>query len=497
MRILFVASEVAPFAKTGGLGDVVGALPKALTRLGHDVRVIMPRYRAIDPKRWRLSLVSERQPVAVGMTARDASLFESRLLGSDVPIWFIEQPDLFGRNGLYQESGVDYPDNLERFSFLCQAVLRLLPPVKWQPDIVHCHDWQASLLLAHLVLTRAADPYWGAAARVLTIHNLAYQGLFDRADWPVTNLPPHAFGIDGLEFYGQINCLKGGIVFAEKLSTVSPTYATEIQTPEFGCGLDGVLRGRRQDLAGILNGIDPEEWNPSTDTHIAAKFSVDDLAGKAVCKLALQRQQRLPQRHVPLIGMVQRLADQKGIDIVLAVAEEMLAFDVQIVVLGTGEPSYHARLTELARRFPDRLAVNLAFDNALAHQIEAGSDMFLMPSKFEPCGLNQMYSMRYGSVPIVRRVGGLADTVVDVAPSTLQAGSATGFVFDAYSPAALLETVRRAVNVFRDRATWYAVVRNGMRQDFSWDRSARAYVALYEQALADKRRASAATSPVH
>ena len=462
MKILFVASEVDPFAKTGGLADVAAALPKALAQLGHDVRIIMPRYRAVDPKKFSLKPITP-------------SVWQGALPKSAVPVYFIEQPSLFDRDGLYQDRGADWPDNLERFSVFSQAALAAVEQLGWQPEIVHCHDWQASLVCAHLALTRARDPFWQSAGTVLTIHNLAYQGLFPESAWSVTNLPREAFTMHGLEFYGKINCLKGGLVYADVLTTVSPTYAKEIQLAEFGCGLEGVLASRRDDLLGILNGIDPDEWNPQTDPHTPAKYSVDKRAGKAACKRALQAGQKLPQQPVLLIGMIQRLAEQKGIDIFVQAAEELLAMPLQIVILGTGDPAYHQKLTGLARRFPEQLAVNLTFNNALAHQIEAGCDAFLMPSRFEPCGLNQMYSMRYGTVPIVRRVGGLADTVTD---------RTTGFVFEDYSAPALVQAVTRAAAAFGDRTRWDALMANGMRLDTSWTHSAGEYVKVYQRALA-------------
>ncbi len=478
MKILFAASEVVPFAKTGGLADVAGALPKALKALGHDVRIIMPRYRAVDPKKYKLRKVIERLQVQVGAKTFETAVFEAPVPGTDIITYFMDQPSLFDRDGLYQDKGVDFPDNLERFSFFAQAVLRAMPQLNWQPELVHCQDWQSALLCAHLAVTQSEDRFWQGMPTVFTVHNLAYQGLFPQSDWGVTNLPWHAFGIDGLEFYGRINCLKGGLVFSHQITTVSPTYAKEIQSPESGCGLEGVLLARRDDVIGILNGIDIEEWNPKTDPHLPAHYWVDELAGKSLCKLALQEQQKLPQKHVLLIGMIQRLAEQKGIDIFVQAAEELLKEDIQIVILGTGDQVYHDRLADLAKRFPERLVVNLKFDNTLAHRIEAGCDAFLMPSRFEPCGLNQMYSMRYGTVPIVRRVGGLADTVVDVS----SAASGTGFVFEQYSASALSEAVRRAIAAFQDHGLWYGVVRSGMQQDFSWNRSARDYVRTYERA---------------
>ena len=492
MKILFVAPEVVPFAKTGGLADVAGALPKALARLGHDVRLILPRYRAVDPKRYQLRKLIGPLPVTVGSRSVPATVFESVLPNTTIPTYFIDQPSYFDRDGLYQDKGQDFPDNLERFSFFSQATLKALPQLGWPPDVVHCHDWQTALVGAHLALTAGADPFWNAAGVVFTVHNLAYHGSFSPEALPLTNLPPEAFGIQGLEFYGRINCLKAGLVYADCLTTVSPTYAKEIQQPEYGCGLEGVLAWRREDLVGILNGIDPEEWNPKTDPALPARYTVEELAGKSLCKFALQRQQHLPERHGLLIGMIQRLAEQKGIDIFVDAAEALCSLKVQIVILGTGDPVYHEKLTALAKQFPEQLVVNLRFDNDLARQIEAGADAFLMPSRFEPCGLNQMYSMRYGTVPIVRRVGGLADTVVDVSPATLAHGTATGVVFEEYSAVALIQAVKRAIAAFGDHQLWGKLIHAGMRQDCSWDRSAAEYVAVYQRAIAKAR-----SSPAH
>ena len=482
MKILFVASEVVPFAKTGGLADVAGALPKALARLGHQPRVIMPRYRTIDAKKFRLRKVLDRLPVTVGETTVEAAVFEAPIPGTSIITYFVDVPAWFDRDGLYQDKGVDFPDNLPRFSGFVQAVLAAMPKLKWAPDVVHVHDWQTALLCPHLALTRAEDRFWQAVGTVFTVHNLAYQGLFSREAWALTNLPERAFGMEGLEFYGKINCLKGGLVFAEALTTVSPTYATEIQAQEFGCGLDGVLVSRRDRLVGILNGIDPDEWNPQQDAFLPARYGPQELAGKSLCKLALQRGQQLPERHALLIGMIQRLAEQKGIDIFTQAAPELMRLPIQVVILGTGDPVYHEKLLALAAEFPNQFALNLKFDNALAHQIEAGADAFLMPSRFEPCGLNQMYSMRYGTVPIVRRVGGLADTVVDVSPPALQQRRANGFVFEPYTAEALLEAVTRAVAAHQDHGLWETLMRTGMQQDVSWDRSAREYVGVYERA---------------
>src|SRR3989338_5138716 len=342
MKILFLASEVVPFAKAGGLADVAGALPKALHAMGHDVRVILPRYRAVDLKTFGFRARSERVSVTLGGQALEGTVYESVIPRTAIPVYAIDQPALFDRDGLYQDKGKDFPDNLQRFSFFSQAGLRAIQRLGWKPDVLHAHDWQTALACAHVAA--AQEPFWQSAGTVFTVHNLAYQGLFPREQWSVTNLPERAFSMEGLEFYGQINCLKGGLVSADVLTTVSPTYAKEIQTPAFGCGLDGVLVRRQGDLVGIVNGIDPDEWNPKTDPHLTAHYGKDEAAGKSLCKLTLQTQQRLPSRHVLLIGMIQRLAEQKGLDIFSHAADELLALPIQLIILGTGEPAYHEKL---------------------------------------------------------------------------------------------------------------------------------------------------------
>ncbi len=481
MKILFVVSEVEPLAKTGGLADVAASLPKALQAQGHDVRLVIPRYRSLAAHPIKLKPASARLAINVGSRVLEGQVWQGKLPATDIPLYCIGQEALFDREGLYQEQERDYPDNLERFSFFSQAALYLLPQINWQPDIIHCHDWQASLAAAHLKFgPLSRELFFSKTATVLTLHNLAYQGVFPKSKWQATQLSDTAFSVNGFEFYDQINCLKGGIVSAARLTTVSSTYAREIQTPEFGCGLDGLLRARTKDLTGILNGIDVETWNPATDRHLTAPYTAKRLLGKQANKRALQKRLKLPENNHLLIGMIQRLVDQKGIDIVLQASEKLAAMPLQLAVLGTGDAVYHRNLEQLVRRYPDRIAVTLGFDEALAHQIEAGSDAFIMASKFEPCGLNQMYSLRYGTVPIVKRVGGLADTVVDLEDAQ---NPPTGFVFEEHSPAALITAVTRALAAYQDRALWLKLMRTGMRQDFSWSKSAAAYVRVYESAL--------------
>lgn len=476
MRVLFCASEIVPLAKTGGLADVAGALPAALAERGVEVRLAMPGYRGVS-----VPGAAFRGPVTVSLGGErvEGRVSEGTLPGTTLPIWLIDQPSFFDRAGLYGEGGTDYPDNLARFTFFSRAVLQFLGASGWQPDVIHCHDWQTALIPVVLRAEGTRD-----VPTVFTIHNLAYQGVFAADQFPITGLPPSFFTMHGLEFWGKVNLLKGGLYFADVLSTVSETYAREIQTEEFGAGLDGVLRDRAGDLHGILNGVDYAAWDPSVDTLIPARYSVDDLKGKAACKAALQEAFKLPQEpRVPVIGMVTRLADQKGLDLVAAIIEELLDVGVQFVLLGTGDAKYHTLFQELQARRREHVGARLGFDNTLAHLIEAGADIFLMPSRYEPSGLNQLYSLRYGTVPVVRKTGGLADSIAD---------GSNGFVFEAYKPEALLDTLRRALKAYRDRARWAALQRRGMLADFSWNRSAERYRALYALAAAGAGRPAAA-----
>jgi starch synthase len=481
MNILVAASEAVPFAKTGGLADVAGALPRAVEALGHAASVVMPchaearRGRAIAPTEFRVHVPLGKKQVA-------GDVYRATLPASDVTVYLIDQPDYFGRDGLYGEKGKDYPDNCERFVFFTRAVLELARQLPVDFDVIHANDWQTALLPVYL-----NEMYRGgrlrSTATLFTIHNLAFQGQFWHWDMLLTGLDWRLFNWRQLEFFGHLNMLKGGIVFADAVSTVSRQYAGEIQTPEFGCGLEGVLQGRRTDLHGIVNGIDYSVWNPDIDPHISTTYNDDTFVrGKPKCKESLQREQRLRvAADVPLLAMVTRLDDQKGLDLVAAVAEELLSSDVQLVVLGTGQPKYHAMFEEFTRRFAGKVGLNLKFDEALAHRIYAGADMLLMPSRYEPCGLNQLISLRYGTVPLVRATGGLADTITDCTPDALVAGAATGFAFEPYTPAALLGCMRRALGLWPQRESWHRLMHNGMRQDWSWGRSAVEYVRLYEQ----------------
>ncbi|HEY2907593.1 MAG TPA: glycogen synthase GlgA [Vicinamibacterales bacterium] len=466
--VLLIGSEAVPFAKTGGLADVLGALPPALARYGWDVTLALPRYRGVDA-----GALLERFSVTVGGYTRDVAVFEAPL-GEGARAWLVDCPDLFHRDALYGTGNVDYPDNARRFAFLVRTALELVAR-RGAPAVVHVHDWQAALAPVYLKTMYASHPVLAGVPSVLTIHNLAYQGIFE-ADWlPRLDLPWDLLAIDRLEYWGKISVLKGGINDADLITTVSRRYAEEIQTPAFGFGFDGILRRRAADLVGILNGIDTGEWNPATDRHLPVPFHAGDLSGKAAAKAAVLARYGISGGSKvlgrPLIGMISRMVDQKGFDLVATVADVLPRLDATFVVLGTGEAQYQDMWRRLAAAYPDRIGVRIGFDEELAHLVEGGSDIFLMPSRFEPCGLNQMYSLRYGTVPIVHAVGGLADTVTDE----------TGFAFSEYAPAALLDAIRRALSAFADAARWRALQAAGMAQDHSWDRSAAEYVKIYDR----------------
>jgi len=475
MKILFVASEGNPFSKTGGLADVVDGLPRALHALGHEVVVLLPRYRGNKIKSTLVSSVT----VALGDEVRFPAIVEGPAIDG-VRHLFVDDPEYFDRAQLYGDKDGDYPDNAERFAEFCRVAIECVKRV-WLPDVIHCHDWQSALVPVLLRTQHANDPVVRSLPVVLTIHNLAYQGVFPPAALGKIGVPDSIFTIDGIEFYGKVNFLKGGLIYADYLTTVSRRYAKEIQTPEYGCGLEGVIRNRSERLVGILNGVDYGTWSPEADTFIAQNYSAHNLSGKAICKKDLLASFKLPGENIgrPLIGVVSRFVDQKGFDLLAQVANEVMAEDVALVALGNGETEYEEMFKGLAKKYPARVGVKIGYDNALAHKIEAGSDMFLMPSRFEPCGLNQIYSLRYGTVPIVRATGGLDDTVQKFSPRTQQG---TGFKFEGYDSRALLESVRAAVKMFYDRETWHTIETNGMSKDFSWKASATGYVTLYEAA---------------
>ncbi|TNF36878.1 MAG: glycogen synthase GlgA [Deltaproteobacteria bacterium] len=481
MRVLMVASEAVPFAKTGGLADVAGVLPRFLADLGHDVRVVMPRYYGVS--RDQLTVLPHPLGVPMGIVGTQwAQVYEGRLPHTDVPIYFIEHEQYFGRESLYVDplTHEGYPDNDNRFVFLSRAAIELTRLLHWTPDVFHVNDWHTAATPVFLNTVYRDEPV-GRAASLLTLHNMEHQGTSYPGLMDVLGIGWEHFNPRGLEFQGQVNLLKGGLYHATLINAVSPGYAHEIQTPAFGHGLDGVLRDRAADLSGVLNGIDYREWNPAADPYLTAQYDVDEMAGKYACKRALQAEMGLPQRDVPIIGMVSRLARQKGIDVVAAALPRLLELDIQIVLLGSGEAWAHAHFPWIASRHPKRFACRIGYDNALAHRIEAGADLFLMPSRFEPCGLNQLYSLAYGTPPIVHAVGGLDDTVENF---DARANTGTGFKTWTLDPAALYDTVGWAVHTWYNAPEAFAgIVRRGMTQRFGWEESAREYEQLYVRAV--------------
>ncbi|MBM4464875.1 MAG: glycogen synthase [Chloroflexi bacterium] len=495
LKILLVASEAVPFAKVGGLADVAGSLPKALRRLGHDARLALPKYGRINEAEFGLRKVLDSLPVPAGSDQELASIFESVVEG--MPAYLVGSDKYFDREEVY-----GYDDDGERFVFFCRAALEMLKKLDWRPDVIHCNDWHTGIIPNWLKIIYKDDPFFADAATVFTIHNLAYQGIFgpellefaDLADYgliPLPPSPPKLEGRGGDDLSGLVVLMARGILFADVINTVSEKYAQEILTPEYGERLDPILVQRQDRLFGILNGLDYEVWNPATDPHIAVNYDVAPLlspptlggrkGGRVGNKLALQRKAELPlDADLLLIGMISRLADQKGFDILVEAIDELMELDLQFVLLGTGEERYHRIFANVAGKYQGQAAIFLKFDPALARRIYAGSDAFLMPSRYEPCGLGQMIAMRYGSVPIVRSTGGLADTVKDYDPAT---GQGNGFAFSDYSEEALLAAVERALKVYRRQDTWRTLMERGMRADFSWQASARKYVELYRQAL--------------
>lgn len=450
MKIVICASEVLPYAKTGGLADVTGALPRALETQGQEVIVVMPRYKGI------------KEPIG--------------LIGKNVKVYFIENDVYFKRDNLYGDKTGDYKDNLERFSFYCKKTLELLKEINFKPDIIHVHDWQAALIPVYLKTLYKTDLFYKDTRTVLTIHNLGYQGLFPKEQFLKLGLDVSLFSIQGLEFYGQVNILKGGLEFCDIINTVSPTYSKEIQTKRLGFGLEGVLEKRSSVVFGILNGLDYDIWNPQTDKIIAKNYSIKNLDDKFQNKLALQKICGLPQdKDIPLVGIVSRLAEQKGFDIFAEAIDHICKIDLQLVILGTGDLKYHHIMESMVKKHPKAISLFLKFDDALAHKIYAGSDMFLMPSQYEPCGLGQLIALRYGSIPLVFKTGGLADTI----------NQENGFLFNKYNKDALGAMINQALLVFKDKKKWFKLINKAMQCDFSWGESAKKYMELYEKAKSE------------
>ena len=475
MHIAFVASECVTFSKTGGLADVVGALPRALAAAGHEISVYIPRYRQ--------TRITEERTVVQSITIPfdDQYRFCSIVTGAGYPgvrFFFIDYPPFFDREGLYGTASGDFPDNAERFALFCRAVLEG-SKILGVPDVFHCHDWQSALVPILLKTQYAEDPALQNSGVVFTIHNMGYQGLFPAEILPLLTLPWDLFTISKMEFFGNVNFLKGALAYSDLITTVSRKYSQEIQTSEFGFGLDGVLKERSQSVIGILNGVDYDEWNPESDKFIAAHYSSDDLSGKQICKQELVAALGITaDLSVPIIGIVSRFAAQKGFDLIGQVVDRLALEDVVLAVLGSGDKLYEEMFLRLARRVPGKIAVRIAYDNPLAHKIEAGADMFLMPSRYEPSGLSQMYSMKYGTVPIVRATGGLDDTIDPWDPRTKKG---TGFKFQEYTGEALLRAIHQALQLYRDPASWQRLMRNGMSKDCSWRISAREYIRAYER----------------
>ena len=496
MNVLLASAEVVGFAKTGGLADVAGALPRALADRGHRVAVVMPYYNAVRRARVPVERTDVVLPVPMADRVLACRLFRSRLPGTDVPVYLVEHQPFFDRDnptegrGLYQQSmyggyKADYPDNAERFVFFNRAVLELVPHLGFVPDVIHANDWQTGLVPVYLNEVYRTRPGYANTRSVFTIHNIAYQGMFGRDVLKITGLPGWLFNHNQLEYHNHLNFLKAGVVFADAVTTVSPTYAREVQTAEFGCGLEGLLAGAGGKLSGIVNGCDYDHWNPATDRHLTVTYTpATVLDRKPLCKADLQKRFHLPERpDTPVLGVIARLVSQKGIDLVLGAAPGLLDLGCQMAFVGDGDPEFHQQLQDFRDRHPEQVGIYLGFNEGLAHVVEAGADLFLMPSRYEPCGLNQMYSLKYGTPPVVRRTGGLADTVVGAKEENLH--TATGFAFDDYTANALYETVKWALTLYRDRpADFRRVMANAMSQDWGWDRSAEAYEELYARITA-------------
>jgi starch synthase len=478
LKVLSLSPEVTPLVKTGGLADVAGALPAALNRLGLDVRLMLPLYRSIRKGNFELRPVLKNLGVPFGASSLSARVMETRIEG-DIPLYLIDREDMYDRPNIYGDDRGDYYDNLERFTFFSNAALKLTEAVSFAPDLIHCHDWQTGLVPALIKGPYGDSSLLAETPTVFTIHNLGYQGLFSADKLPVTGIPRKGFfHPEGVEYWGKMSLLKAGIVYSEAITTVSPTYAREIQTPEYGMGMEGILYRRRAVLHGILNGVDYRLWDPAVDTHIPANYSPEEITGKGQCKKSLLREMGLDPdlNERPLLGMVSRLDAQKGLDLLLEILNGIMALDAGLVVLGSGGESIQQALREVTELHNGSVGLFIGFDEPLAHRIMAGADMLLIPSRYEPCGLTQMYALKYGTVPVVRATGGLDDTII---PFDITTKEGNGFKFGPYEPDAFLSAIRQAVDLFDDKEAWKRLMANGMKADFSWDRSARNYLEIY------------------
>ena len=488
LKILFLSSEVVPFAKTGGLADVSGALPKALKELGHEVRIIMPKYKVINDRKYVLREVIRLKdiPISIGSSVKKVNV-KSAFTPDPFKIqtYFIDYRPYFGKDGLYVDAATnkEYSNNDERFILFCKAVMEKLKLLFWQPDIIHCNDWQTGLVPFFLKTLYKDDAFFKKTSTLITVHNVGYQGNFSPGSFQKTNVDSTLFTPGSpVEYYGKFSFLKTGLYYADHITTVSRQYSQEIQqSREYGFGFEGIFKERNNMFTGITNGVDYSTWSPDIDAYIPAKYEYNNLSGKSVNKKALAERFGLPYKeNTPVIGMISRLVNQKGFDLLEEIVKPVVKMDMQLVILGTGAPKYHALFTQLNKKYPDNIGICLKFDEELAHLIEAGSDMFLMPSKYEPCGLNQLFSLRYGTVPIVRKTGGLADTITEF---NTRSGAGNGFVFEDYSSGELLDAIKRAVESYHKPKIWKKIMKNGMKQDFSWKESAKKYYKVYEKIL--------------
>lgn len=478
MKIVFTSSEVTPFAKTGGLGDVVGALPKALAKVGVECFIILPKYKCVDAEKFKL--VKSEKRIVVHMAGRhvDAEIFTTTLYGN-IPVYFVGNVDYFDRDGIYEAEGEPFHDNAERFGFFSKVCLKLLKEFDIRCDIIHCNDWQTGLIPLYLKRIRPNDCFFYKTRTIFTIHNIAYQGVFEADNLDLLGIPHDVFSTEGVEFYGKINLLKSGLVFSDIITTVSMTYAKEIQTEVYGCGLDGLLRKRTESLVGIINGIDDDEWNPLKDEIIAEQYSANNLSGKKTCKRDIMGIFGLEcNEDIPLVGIISRLDEQKGFDLIEEVIDDLMKMNIKLCLLGLGRPKYHEFLERTETKYREKFSIRLAFDNTIAHKIEAGVDIFFMPSRYEPCGMNQLYSLKYGTIPVVRNTGGLADTIKEYDPVSKKGN---GFKFSGYTGEEFLNSVYDAVNLYQNKEEWKVLVKNAMGYDYSWDKSANEYMKLYQK----------------
>ena len=485
IKVLLVSSEVTPFSKTGGLADVSGSLPVSLRHLGCEVRVATPLYKMVRESGCPLQRLLQGLKVKVGKRRVKGNVSVAVLNGG-VDTYLIERARYYNRKYLYGTSKGDYHDNAARFIFFSRMVLELCKKIEFKPHVIHCNDWQTGLIPAYLRTIYRDDPFYAHTAVLFTIHNLAYQGNFSKEKLTLTGISPKVFTPEGVEFWGKISFLKAGIVYSEMINTVSQTYSHEIQTSEYGCGMEGILAYRKDDLFGIINGVDYGNWSPEKDIFIIANYSKDNISDKSKCKADLISQLGLPEamNARPFLGMISRLADQKGFDLVADIMEDLMDLNVGFVLLGTGEQKYHKLFESISKKYRQNAGIRLCYDNALAHKIEAGCDMFLMPSKYEPCGLNQIYSLRYGTIPIVRATGGLDDTIKNY---DVRTGRGYGFTFNNYTARDFLDAIKNALEVYKDKNTWLKLVKRGMELDFSWENSARQYIELYQRARNKKK----------